>query len=324
MSASPRWTEIYEGGSPDAERRIFLAMAADMLPAPGTDHALRMMFAKTVAGTAAASLAIDRLLPCDLAVPPFRPGAVFPATIRFSNASSLTQIDSAPDMRGLSIRLALPGGDIHDLLLANFPTALARDARQFYEFAMGSIGDRETLLARLAARIGVTEARRIATYLKTSLKLCPSLAREHYWSGCAFLWGDSPVRIALRPIASARDPIEPGPFGADMLRLELARRLAAGEVGYRLAVQRYVDEETTPIEDAARDWPQRASPPVEIGSLVIHRQDILDDKGRVAMAAVDRLAFDAWNTPAAFRPLGSLNRLRRILYERLHAADRAS
>ncbi len=104
-------------------------------------------------------------------------------------SSDIPQPDSAPDMRGLAMRLALPEGGRHDLLLANFPTFLARDAEQFFELFMIAQGcEKETLLARLAERFGVEEGRRIAAYHKASFKLCVSLAVEHFWSGCPFLW----------------------------------------------------------------------------------------------------------------------------------------
>ncbi len=326
MRQSPGWREIYEGGSPEAERAIFQAMAAEMLGLQGAspDRLRRMMYAKTVAGVTDALLLVDPTLPPELAVGHFRPGAGLPVTLRFSNASAAPQVDNAPDMRGLALRLSLPKGHVHDLVMANFPTSLARDGRQFHAFAMTAIGDRETLLARLAARLGIPESRRIALSLKASLKLCSSLARERFWSGCAFLWGEAPVRFELRPMDPGREPAG-GPFRSDdALRLELAARLAEADVLYRLAIQRYVDERLTPIEDAARDWNARLAPAVEIATLVIPRQDILSVSGRRALTLVDKMALSPWNAPAPFRPLGSLNRMRRVAYEASAQARRSA
>ncbi len=284
-------------------------------------HPPRMMYAKTVAGIANAFLVMDRMLPAELAVAHFRPGASLPVILRFSNASAIPQPDTAPDMRGLALRLALPGGARHDMIFANYPTCLARDAEQFFEFAMIPPGGDEDLLVRLADRLGEAESLRIAAYCKASFRLCASLAEETFWSGCAYLWGDSPARFELRSLAlrpAARVP----PGGADALRAELAARLLAGDVRYRLAIQKYVDEKNTPIEDAATDWDRQTAPPAEIATLVIPRQDIAGRGGAMTLRRLDALGFNPWNAPDPFRPLGSLNRLRRLAYDTGAAARR--
>ncbi len=321
MSLPPIWREVYLGGTPETEEATFRSMVGALLRVQtanaqraGGDHMLRMMHAKTIVGMVNASLAIDQALPAELAVGHFQPGALLPVILRLSNASGVPQTDAAPDLRGLALRISLPRRGRHDLLLANFPTSVARDAGQFFEIAIAGLDERETFLARLADRLGLRECQRIAADLKASLRLCASLAGERFCSGSAYLWGESPVRFDLLPMAAQSD-FGPGlPISADMLRCELAARLAATDVRYRLAVQAYVDEERTPIEDAAKDWAQQISPSVEIATLTIPKQDILGRKGQAALRQVDRLAFDPWNAPAGFRPLGSLNRLRRFAY----------
>ncbi|OHT22304.1 hypothetical protein [Edaphosphingomonas haloaromaticamans] len=318
------WREDFRGGSREAEDRLFRAMAQAISPRPaarpdaapvGTDRADRRLFhAKTAVGITDAALMVDRALPAGLVVGHFRPGAILPAAIRFSNASAIPQADGVPDMRGLAMRLAIPAGGPHDFVLANFPTALARNAEQFLALAMAAAGDWETRLARLASRIGLWESRRILAHLKASLKLCPSLAHEHFWSASPYLWGSRPVRFELRPVAGEPPPpILPAP-GDNALRIEFASRIARRSVTYRLALQHYCDERRTPIEDAAVDWRPRAARPIEIATLVIPRQDISGREGRWALEQIDRLRFNPWNAPEDFRPLGSLNRLRRFFY----------
>ncbi|MEJ1965527.1 MAG: hypothetical protein WDO56_29870 [Gammaproteobacteria bacterium] len=316
------WREIYEGGSPEAEQAIFRSMAREMrklqvanLEKAGARHLTRMMYAKTVAGVTNASLIVDRVMPAELAIAHFHPGARLPVVMRLSNASGVAQTDGAPDMRGVALRILLPRKRVHDLLLASHPTSIARDARQFFEVAMTSIGDRETLLARLASRLGLSETHRIAVSLKRSLKLCSSLALQHFWSGCAFLWGDQPVHFELRPVATENTYTGQSTRNNDALRLDLAERLATGDVQFRLAVQKYVDERRTPVEDATVKWKKQVSPPIEIATVVIPKHDMLGEEAEAARARVDRLAFDPWNAPPQFRPLGSLNRARRIVYE---------
>lgn len=321
MIRPPPWKEVYQGGSAGAEQALFRRMAREMLgvwraqldeadagPSP------RMMYAKTVAGATNALLVMDRVLPAELAVAHFHPGISLPASIRLSNASHVPQADGAPDMRGCAVRLALPDGRGHDLLFANTPTAIARNAEQFFLFFMASQGDQELLLARLATRLGEREGRRIAAWFKASFRLCSSLAYEYFWSDGALLWGDRPVRLKLRPLAPPPLPTARLSAGDDGLRAEFANRLVAGDIQFRLAVQQYVNEKQTPIEDAAVEWSERIAPPIEIATIIIPRRDVSGQNEVGTLRELGLLAFDPWNAPPQFRPLGSLNRLRRLAY----------
>ena len=270
------------------------------------------MQTKTVAAVANAELIVDRHLPPQFAVAHFRPGATLPAAVRFSNASRIPQADHAPDLRGIALRLTLPSGGFHDLLLATAPTSIARNARQFLDLAALFDGDRGSLPARLAARFGAAESMRIVQALRSAFRLCPGLALEHYWSGTAFLWGDAPVRFELRPSLAAEAGARLAVAGPDSLGLELLARLGQGPVRFRLAIQRFLDEKRTPIEDSAVSWRQERSGAIEIATLLLPAQAI----GAAAASPVDEMQFNPWNAPPEFRPLGSLNRLRGVAYAR--------
>ncbi len=75
----PSWKEIFRGGSPGTEQALFRTMAQEMSKlrqrAADRPAQARMMYAKTVAGVTNASLIMDRILPADLAVGHFQPGA---------------------------------------------------------------------------------------------------------------------------------------------------------------------------------------------------------------------------------------------------------
>jgi hypothetical protein len=217
-------------------------------------------------------------------------------------------------MRGAALRVAVPGGAIHDLLLTNFPVSHARNARQFVEFAVIASSGSEALQARLIEKFGAAEAQRMIANVRRAIRPCRSFALEWFWSRGAVLWGEDPVRFALRPVADASPEQAALSEGPDALRVELAERLAAGPVQYRLALQRFVDETSTPIEDGAVEWRQGQSPLIEIATLTLPRQDLLSEAGIAQAAEVDRMAFNPWNTPSEFRPLGNLNRARGMVY----------
>lgn len=98
--------------------------------------------------------------------------------------------------------------------------------------------------------------------------------------------------------------------------MELAIRLLRGDVRFRLAIEEYVDERSTPVEDASIDWLANGARVSEIGTLILPRQNILGEDGAAALARIHAMDFDRWNAPPGFRPLGSLNRLLRIAPER--------
>lgn len=326
MSNTPAWSEIYDGGSVEAEERGFRLLAAGMLSIQEANRQKthepsprRTLHAKIVAGLTNARLAVDVDLPPDFEVGWFRPGTRHRTMVRFSNASAIPQPDGAPDMRGIALKIALADGGSHDLLMTSFPVSHARNAQQFVEFAIIAAGERETMMTRLQEKFGEAEALRMLANLKQGMRPCKSLALERFWSRGAVLWGRQPVRFQLRPLAIDEAPVGDSPQDENALRTELGRRLAHDEVRYRLALQRFVDERVTPIEDGAVEWREDVSPPIDVATLVIPR---VEEQGTLESqrAEVDALAFNPWNAPAEFRPLGNLNRARNVVYRM--SADR--
>lgn len=316
----PDWKETYDGGSPEAEKLIFLELAEKMLEIQennrikaGKDRYDRTLHSKMVVGVSNASLVVDDDIPAAFRVSHFQPGASLAVAMRFSNASGLPQSDAMPDMRGVALKIQLEGNKIHDLLLTSFPVSHARNARQFVDFAVLAQGPRETFLQRLTQRFGEDEARRMLSNIQQGAQPCASLALQRFWSRGAVLWGLKPVRFELRPtsITPLKDKNSSEP---EALHREFATRLRSGPVSFRLAVQPFIDETSTPIEDAGIQWCEAVSAPIEIATLSIPRQDIDGDREKNRSEQVDAMSFNPWNAPDEFRPLGNLNRVRGVVY----------
>jgi catalase len=315
------WSEIFEGGSAEAEHRLFLTLAQDILRVQelnreraAASQALRTFHAKMVIGITDARLVVDGDLPERFNVDYFTAGARLPATIRLSNASGVAQSDGTADMRGMAVRLATPSTSFHDFLMTNFPVSHARNARQFVNFARIASGDRATMMQRMAAQFGEEETARILSNLKKAARPCASLLQERFWSRGAILWGQAgPVRFNIRPSNSYKSRIEASASTPDSLRTDFVETLRKGDVTYRLALQEFVSETITPIEDGAVEWEEEDAPSTDIATLVIPKQDIETD-GERGLTAVDKVAFNPWNAPAAFRPLGNLMRARKVVY----------
>ena len=62
------------------------------------------------------------------------------------------------------------------------------------------------------------------------------------------------VRYLLRPAPGAPQGPIPSRTDPTYLSTEAARRLRQGDIRFELCIQRYVDDEVTPIEDTAVEW----------------------------------------------------------------------
>jgi Animal haem peroxidase len=318
----PAWSEIYDGGSPDAERRIFAGYTTEFLRIQlkqqrksGAGSIERASHAKMLLGVTNATLRILPDVPAPFRIGFFQPAREYPVTIRFSNANSARQPDQGKDLRGAALRIHVSEQESHDLFVANYPTAHVRNARQFVAFATALAGSRWLLVPRLISRLGLYQTLRTLTnLLRGTRHQVRSLAVESYWSRGPILWGDAgPVRYLLRPAADTPAATRPRE-SANYLREEMVERLRRGDVKFDLFLQPFVSERVTPIEDFSITWKERVSRPVLVASLTIPTQDVDTPQGREAEKAVDQLSFNPWYTTDDFRPLGNMNRARKEAY----------
>jgi hypothetical protein len=324
------WQETFEGGSAKTEHVAFKALADDIM------HA--QLKARRAAGGAALVVAVDRafhakpLLAADKAELRFRPdlpadltagfaqaNAQYPVIVRISNAANRPGPDSAPDMRGIALRVKVSSGEQHDLLATNYPVSHARNARQFVRFAVATAGGTVSRLMGIAGLCfseGPFETVRMLRNVSEARRQIKSVALETYWSRGAMRWGPTlAVRFLLRPAsptALAGQDFSTDPEG---LSKEAAARLAAGPIQFELCIQRFVDDHATPVEDTSIRWRPEAAPIEMVAMLTIPKQDINAPAARDTFRITNALAFNPWNTTDEFRPLGNLNRARKNVYD---------
>src|SRR3712207_6819066 len=109
--------ERYDGENEQAELLLFEELARELMlvqernrKVRGTATVDRAFHAKTVLAVEDACLRVRPDLPQDLQRGCFRPGAELPVTVRFSNANGTPQPDTAPDLRGVALRVHAGGG----------------------------------------------------------------------------------------------------------------------------------------------------------------------------------------------------------------------
>jgi hypothetical protein len=318
------WTESYRGGSAAAENAAFQRLAEDINRAQekarrAADSATieRAFHAKPLLATDDAELRFHSDLLADLTSGFAQPGPQYRARVRISNAANQRRPDSEKDMRGIAVRVYVSDAEQHDLLGTNYPVLHARDARQFVRFAVATAGgtlSRLLGIAELFFSEGPAETVRMLRNVSKARRRTDSAALETYWSRGAIRWGPAlAVRFLLRPIA-ATPPGQRFDTDPDGLSKELAVRLAAAPVRFELAIQRYVDERVTPIEDTSIAWEPSAAPIEPVATLTIAQQDITTAAAREKSRMINASAFSPWNTTDEFRPLGNLNRARKSVY----------
>jgi hypothetical protein len=310
------------GGSPEreaAEIERFAQQIHDIQRRnrkPPTERVRRAFHAKLLAGIADAQLEIAKDVPPDLACPLLQPGAAHPAIVRLSSASGMVRPDGEGDLRGIAVRVTLEDDGIQDLLLTNAPASHARDARQFMVTGLATSGGRRLgAIPILVWRLGPFEALRILKALRHATSGPPRpISSQTFWSRGPFAIGTQAIKLVIRSKEPSGQIVGPTPMDHDVLRSEFIRHLARTDVRYRLQVQRYVDERRTPIEDGTVEWTEAVSPPLTVGELVLPHQDLAGPDAAQREREIDALAFTPWNDAGGLRPIGGLNRARRLVY----------
>jgi catalase len=115
---------------------------------------------------------------------------------------------------------------------------------------------------------------------------------ESYWGSVVRL-GAAAFKYSLHPHNAAVSSKESDTDRANYLREELLGRLATGPVKWELRVQLFVDEQSTPVNDASTAWTSTLIP---IGELEISSAPSREDERQI-----DQMAFNPGN---GFEPLG--------------------
>ena len=251
-------------------------------------------------------------------------GKTYPAWVRFSNGNPDPNKPDTDGMeRGMSVKLmAVPGakilesephGTTQDFVLMSHPVFFlpdAGDAVPFFE-ELGS----ESKLAKLKIpfTLGVGELR---TLLKiNSLKITNPL-QTRYWTPTPYQLGVGADRLAIKysiqPCSTSVDPMPDNP-GPNFLREAMRRTLAAGDVCMDFMVQPRTSDKLD-VEDARTQWSEEAAPFYKVATIHIPKQEF---DSRDQLTFCENLSFTPWHALPDHKPLGSINRLRKVVYERI-------
>lgn len=339
MSLSPlRYSPAVEVPEPDeAETRQGMIDALRSISETtfqDSGHALRAVHAKSH-GMLSAHLHVADGLPPELAQGLFAMPGSFPVVMRFSTSPGDILDDDVSAPRGLAIKVIgvegdrLPGseGDVtQDFVMINGPAFGASSAKAF----LGNLkllakttdtaeGLKKVLSAALRGVETLVEAAGGESGTLKSLGGHPrtNILGETFFSQAPLRYGDYIAKVSLAPVSPELRALTDKPLDnsdtPNPLRESVAEffRATGGEWEFR--VQLCTDPETMPIEDSSKPWPEDKSPYVTVARLVAQPQD---SYSRTHVKAIDDgMSFSPWHGLAAHRPLGSIMRVRRQVYE---------
>ncbi len=308
VEASP-W-ETIPPGEAAATEAVLRMIEAQVRAIAQTGRARRDAHPK-MHGCAQARFEVLDGLPADLRKGLFAAPATYAAWVRFSNGSETPQEDAKGDGRGMAVKVmgvAASRSGTQDIIMINSPAFFVRNAPDYVAFQAASPNPLRFFFPGwnpFRFRLHELFAARAITGRVVSNPL-----DVQYWTMTPLLFADIPCKLSARPVASPNSFAER--TGRDFLRRNLAMTLAAGERVFEICVQLQADPKAMPVEDPTIIWPEDRAPFVPVARLTLPRQD-LDTSERDAFG--EALSFTPWHGLDAHRPLGGINRVRRVVYE---------
>ena len=238
--------------------------------------------------------------------------------VRLSNGGMDRGPDNAPDIRGFSLRVfgvqgesALGNGPARsqDFTLINQEAFAFAGSGEFVDLVAAASHGKGSLFKYIFKRYGLLGgSRQLGRMIKAAGKSFGGFATEPLFSALPMANGPYAVRMRLVPAASnGAAALE---ARADWAR-DFSSRLARQPLHWDLQLQFFASEELTPIEDASVNWP---TPYSTVARLMLPRQDITSAEGRALAQQVEASIFDPWQALAEHRPLGDVQRARKVVY----------
>ena len=279
-------------------------------------------------GLVRAHFVVEKNLPEDLRIGVFKEPRTFPAWVRFSNAIDPPQADIAKNSRGMAIKLMEVDGKkfldetmhatTQDFVLMSTQFFITKGATEFARLVEAVEGGFVRLMLHF-----VTQPRLLFLFLKARQR-CASPLEVSYGSTTPYLLGTRAAKYTIRPTmpGTTRIPVTPSD---DYLREAMVNHLSEREACFDFLIQVQTDAMRMPIEDPRVVWSEKLSPFVKVATIQIPPQKFDTPTQR---EYGDNLTFNPWHCLPEHRPLGGINRARKIIYETMskyrHARNSAS
>ena len=263
-------------------------------------------------GAVRAIFQVEKNLAHPFAQGAFVPGREYTAWVRLSNGNgNPRRPDIVGDARGMAVKLCgVPGDKLHpsehgtqDFICISHPVFFVDDPARYVKIIERGASESAFVRALLPLALGLKGAR-IAREIQQKKIASPLECR--YWSSVPYRLGTSgAVKYSLRPhLDGSTIPANPT---HDYLREAMVKTLAERDASFDFLVQ--LRPPNGAIEDTQTEWREADSPFVKVATLTIAKQTPATE------AFAENLSFSPWHSLPEHKPLGVVNRVRRVVYD---------
>jgi hypothetical protein len=313
---TPDASEVVPASEADAIQIIVKKIEGTIRASAKTGPAHRDAHAKAD-GCVRAEFQVLEGLPPGLRVGVFATPVTYKAWIRFSNGAGTPQSDLIPDGRGMAIKLmgvAESPSTTQDFLMINHPVFFVRNASDYVDLqTRGPVRFFFPSFNPLRFRL-----HELMVALNLAFQKVGNPLNVRYWSMAPYRFGDNACKFSARPAGppSAFTSTKSPNFLHDNMVAQLEK---AGAL-FDFMVQQRANPATMPIEDSTIIWDENHAPFVPVATISIPPQSFDNPEQN---AFCENLSFTPWHCVDAHRPLGGINRVRRVVYEHISSLRHA-
>jgi len=235
----------------------------------------------------------------------------YKAWIRFSNGTPKIAKDTEKDSRGIAIKLlnVEQQGQTQEFLLHNSPAFFSVDLADYN----GLVESPDKVKYFFPSYNPLTWRLRELSNVTATLSPPPfSPVWEEYFSNTAYKLGPHNVKYKVQSCLPAKSTDEQDQSDADFLRKTLATELDTDKACLQFMVQVQDANKHMPIEDPSVLWQESDSAYVAVATITIPQQTF--DTAEQQQFC-ENLSFSPWNVLAEHKPIGALNRVRKVVYK---------
>lgn len=275
-------------------------------------------------GCVRAEFHVSKNIPAQFAKGVFIPDQSYQAWIRFSNASNdASSADIDKDARGIAIKLLGVAGEkilesekqatTQDFIMINHPVFFANDAKRYLSFINDVNSHNIIRKLHIPFALGFKGTMN-ALGARNSQIANPLYAR--YWSMVPYQLGlgndRQAVKYSVRACSVTANNLPKNP-SHDFLREALKNTLQQTDACMEFLIQPRTSSKML-VEDSMTEWDEKAAPFYQVATIHIPKQNFdTPEQNKFC----ENLSFTPWHALPAHKPLGAVNRKRKVIYENI-------
>lgn len=275
-------------------------------------------------GCVRAEFHVSKNIPAQFAKGIFIPDQSYQAWIRFSNASKdASSADIDKDARGIAIKLLGVSGEkilesekqatTQDFIMINHPVFFANDAKRYLSFINDVNSHNMIRKLHIPFALGFKGTMN-ALGARNSQIANPLYAR--YWSMVPYQLGlgndRQVVKYSVRACSVTANNLPKNP-SHDFLREALKNTLQQTDACMEFLIQPRTSNKML-VENSMTEWDEKAAPFYQVATIHIPKQNFdTPEQNKFC----ENLSFTPWHALPAHKPLGAVNRMRKVIYENI-------